>query len=114
MAVGLLGVLELAVGVFLLVGSPTLLPATVGAIVVVFIAGVVALAAAVRIHRNGPGSPTSTPAAPIQAGRKSSTGPDTPQPTQNGVRPKPTRKPGGAPKSGPAQRSGVKKSARKT
>lgn len=113
-AVGLLGVLELAVGVFLLVGSPTLLPATVGAIVVVFIAGVVALAAAVRIHRNGPGSPTSTPAAPIQAGRKSSTGPDTPQPTQNGVRPKPTRKPGGAPKSGPAQRSGVKKSARKT
>ena len=57
--VGLLGVLELAVGFFLLVASPTLLPATVAAIVVVFVAGVVALAAALRIHRRGPGVPPS-------------------------------------------------------
>ena len=51
--VGLLGVLELVVGIFLLLASPTLLPATVVAIVVVLIAGGVALTAAVRIHRGG-------------------------------------------------------------
>src|SRR6476646_4150093 len=56
-AVGLLGGLELAVGTVLLVASPTLLPATVAAIVVMFIAGVVALAAAVLIHLRGSGVP---------------------------------------------------------
>jgi hypothetical protein len=111
--VGLLGVLELAVGFFLLIGSPTLLPATVGAIVVVFVAGVVALAAAVRIHLNGTVAPTSTPAFRIRVGRKRSTSPDMSQPIQNGARPKATPRPGGAPISDPAQKSGAKKPARK-
>jgi hypothetical protein len=107
--VGVLGVLELAVGVFLLVGSPTLLPATVAAIVVVFIAGVIALAAAVRIRVVGPGTGTPTPAAAIQVGRKSSTSLDAPRPKPNAARSKPT----GSPKSGTATKSGAKKSGRK-
>jgi FtsH-binding integral membrane protein len=67
-AAGLLGVLELTVGIVLLVASPTLLPATVAAIVVMFLAGVVALAAAIRIHRR-PGSEAAP--APVAATRKS-------------------------------------------
>lgn len=109
--VGLLGVLELAVGVFLLVGSPTLLPATVTAIVVVFIAGVVALAVAIRIRRHGPAGPAPTRAAANQVDHQTS--PSTSRPKQNSAGPRPGSKPSVPPKSAPAQRSDAKKSARK-
>jgi len=121
--VGLLGVLELVVGIFLLLASPTLLPATVVAIVVVLIAGGVALTAAVRIHRGGPAAPPS-PQAPAQSriGRKSPTSPDAPLPMRNGARAKPSSTASGASKSGTAQsgaakpgsaKPGAKKSGRK-
>jgi len=107
--VGLLGVLELAVGIVLLVASPTLLPATIAAIVVVFVAGVIALAAAFRIHRHGPGVPPSaqTPAQ-IRIGRKLPSSPDAPAP--NGT---PAAKPGGVRKSGTGAKAGGKKPGRK-
>jgi len=110
--VGLLGVLELAVGVFLLFGSPTLLPATIAAIVVVVIAGVVAVVTAIRIHQHGPGEPEPIRSTPpqIRIGRKTPTSPDAPQPLRNGARAKP---PGAAPKTGSTNKSGGKKSARK-
>src|SRR6478752_4905897 len=61
--VGLLGALELVVGIVLLFATPTLLPATIAAIVVVFVAGALALAAAIRIRRqpSGEAAPASPP-----------------------------------------------------
>jgi hypothetical protein len=111
--VGLLGVLELVVGLFLLVASPTLLPATVVAIVVMFVAGVVALTAAVRMHLRGPAAPPPPQApAQIRIGRTRPTSSDAPHPMQNGAPAKPSSTPSGAPKSGTA-RPGAKKSGRR-
>ena len=82
---------------------------------VVFIAGVVALAAAVRIHRQRTRSTAIVHApAQIRIGRKLPTSPDAPQPTQNGARP--SQRASLAERRNPVQRqkSGVKKPGRKT
>jgi len=67
---GALGILEFGVGAFLLVGSPTLLPATIAAIVFVLITGAVTVAAAIRIHQRGPVAPEHSSAAPEKPTRK--------------------------------------------